>query len=338
MRKIILATLILGIFCSSVYAVNILNLFRRNEAQAIRNAAEVRAILQSLAPTEAEAKAHFDFIVNQWTPGHTPSDIPVTQDPDAQVAIEVRYLSFESPLAEMVLTKPAMNWSMIITAEPKMLPEHSREHTSWCAPFATMTPGTAWSGTYTYQPIYVRFLDDSNAEKLIRMTLSQRTASVMEAPKIVLKSGQPGMINDTTKIPFVEGVVPFNEFSGGKHELQYAPAIRHIPVGQTLAIQGTILQDDSVRLDRLYANFTTVKEVRKVKLLDDQNGNTVTVQVPSIASFRISIPEIVIPKGMSLLVAMPGMNEKGEVFLLITPKVVERPAEMATGHSGYSVR
>jgi len=333
-----LATLILSIFCSSVYAVNILNLFRRSETPAIRNAAEVRAILQSLAPTEAEAKAISELRTRMLSGEQALANVPVTQAPDVQVAIEVRYLSFESPLAEMVLTEPAMNWSMIITAKPETLPEHSREHTSWCTPFATMTPGTAWSGTYTYQPIYVRFLDDSNAEKIIRMTLSQRTASVMEAPKIVLKSGQPGMVNDTIKIPFVEGVIPFNEFSGGKPELQYAPAIRYIPVGQTFAIRGTILHDDSYRLEKGYFNFTSVKEVRTVRLLDDQNGNTVTVQVPSIASFRISIPEIVIPKGMSLLVAMPGMNEKGEVFLLITPKVVERPAEMATGHSGYSVR
>jgi len=318
MRKVILATLIMGIFCSTVYAVNIFNLFRRSEAPAVRNAAEVRAILQSLAPTEAEAKAISELRARILSGEQASSNVPVSQNPDAQIATEFRYISLESPLAEMVLQEPAMNWSMIIPVEPNN--NGVRSNTPpWDAPFAAMTPGTAWSGTYMNQPILVRFLDDSNAEKLIRLGQWDTKSNVLTAPKLTLENGQPGMINDTSLIPFVDGVYPIE----ADYALAYQPSIRMESQGQRLALQGTVLQDGSVRLDRLHADFNTVKEVRKVKLLDDQNGKTVTVQVPSVASFRISIPEIVIPKGMSLLVAMPGMNEKGEMFLLITPKVVE---------------
>ena len=62
---------------------------------------------------------------------------------------------------------------------------------------------------------------------------------------------------------------------------------------------------------------------------DAKTTSGVTIQVPTVASFRASIPEVVIPDGMSLLVAFPGVTyeqnigDKREMFLLITPKKCE---------------
>jgi len=77
-----------------------------------------------------------------------------------------------------------------------------------------------------------------------------------------------------------------------------------------------------------------------ITLEDGSTGTTdITVQQPVSRTLSVNMPTVVIPEGMSLLVAFPGIGfnhwrtdrnegEAEEAFLLITPKVVSNEAQV----------
>ena len=320
------------VIVSSLFAQNWL--FRR-ATPAITNVEEVRATLKSLVPTKAEAEAIAQLRqkVQESANGNVP--IQETEAPDARMSIKVSYISVNSPLAKMIITEPAMNWSTLL---PSFL--HSREADEKTEPYASHTkasPGRAWLGTFTETPLYVRFLDETNLEKFCRMIQLQHQASFMEAPQIFLNNGQTGSIQDVTAVPFVEGV----NLVRVDWEKHYLPLVRLFNRGTILMLKGTVLQDGSCLLEECVFNKDTIKNVEQVRLLEEDkklaNGkvekNSVTAQVPEIQSFQVNLPAMVVPKGMSLLLAFPGvrdLHEDMEMFLLITPRAFD-PAEHGHG-------
>ena len=156
----------------------------------------------------------------------------------------------------------------------------------------------------------------------------------------MLHSGQAGTVNDTTTVPFVTGVVPV-EADG---EVGYQPVLQYTDNGLVFTTQATLLQDGSCRLDVCQLNMSNILKTETYRLLEEEGftetkkgnvttiTNGITVQVPTVQSFRVALPEVVIPEGMSLLVAFPGIpavgyyyDAKGEsraTFLLITPRAV----------------
>ena len=308
--------------------MNIFNLFRRNEAQAIRNAAEVRAILQSLAPTEAEAKAISDLQTRRLIQELALLGNQI--NPNAEVGFRAYFITVSSPFAEMIIQEPAMNWGILVDT-PAVDNMHGtpfqRPNSSLIPSPNRTTPGRVLSAVYTETPMLVRFLDKDNTEKFIQMAQSQQLASVLKVPEVVLVSGQKGMIVDAcprSPVPFVEGVHPVE----ADDATAYQPIIRFTHQGSTLILQGSTLQDGSSRLSHVLFNRNKLLSVRTTRLLDDQNGKTITVQVPVVQSLQISIADVVVPSGMSLLLTYPNMEgidakEQDKVFLLITPGVVQ---------------
>jgi hypothetical protein len=55
-----------------------------------------------------------------------------------------------------------------------------------------------------------------------------------------------------------------------------------------------------------------------------ETNNSITVQVPQLVSFRVNLSGMVIPKGMSLLAALPGANgvDDSDIFMLVTAYAV----------------
>jgi len=120
-----------------------------------------------------------------------------------------------------------------------------------------------------------------------------------------------------------------------------------------LLIETTLQEDGSIRLDKCRLDITELAKIDTFKLVDSEPDNKVyktnersglTIQVPTVRSFRANIPEIVIPQGMALLVAFPGAEylyrENGEsygAFLLITPQVIHGEATTDAAVYGYSV-
>ena len=95
----------------------------------------------------------------------------------------------------------------------------------------------------------------------IQAAQGDRRNTVMEAPKVMLHNGQPGMINDTTQIPFVTSVTPVvADFAIG-----YQPIVTTFNQGQVLNVQATVSNDrQHVRL-QLNPIFTSLVRVQTFK-------------------------------------------------------------------------
>ena len=316
----ILFTVILSgiVICSGLFAAN---WFWTKTATDIASVEEIRATLQNFAPTEAEAKAIAQLRQKTRTPQQESPDanIPATEVPDAQMVVEVRFLT--SPHAKLITTHPAMNWSVLLPPTPSQVDINPQQV---ILPAET-TPGRAWSGEYTESPLYVRFLEEANVEKFVHLFF-RRQASVMEAPKITFLSGQRGAIDDTTLTPFVEGIRSFEV----NPDTAYEPIVRVAKQGQQYVIQGTVLQDGSCRLDMCQIVFSSLFKVELAALIES-GDQTIQFQVPTLRTFYVNVPEVVVPKDMSLLVACPGVHD---VFflILITPRAFD-PAERGEGEA-----
>ena len=364
MRKILLTLLIVFIVGASAFAV--WNPFSRTTTPTF-NEAELRAALASLAPTEAEAKAiavlreksfaQQQVALLQWradamqqmqqyadrlAPGelerfqrqtdeikHTidkwnlPAEAMPVDDSRVQIAVEYRFFSGPTPLIEAITGHPAMSWSALPVATPIVSP--------------STPPGTFSRSECLQMPMHVRYLENNKIERFYNLFLSLSTATVMEAPRHMLRNGEEGTVNDITTIPFVTSVLPI-EADGA---LAYQPIIQLLGQGQTYTTKVTLLQDGSYRLTS-QMEFTTATKVDQPKLINEESvpeprslfgsrnrtetKRGITVQAPSFNTIRMNIPDIVIPDGMSLLVAFPGYtnnNPSGGMFMLITPQKVE---------------
>ena len=341
MRKILLTLLCVSLVCASAFAF--WNPFNRSTKPTF-NEAEPRATLAELAPTEAEAEAiaalrkKSSVIQRAMQPKEyalvLPSDwkLPVEAEPvddeNVQIRIHYQFISGRAELTRKVIGHPAMEWSPLPVAD---------QFTNADAP-----ANGAVNAVNTQIPIQIRYLEQDNVQKFFQFFHSQRAACVLETPSLILENGQAGTIQDTTTIPFVTNVMPVV----ADNMVVYQPIITKIHQGMTTQIQATLLQDGSCRLTS-QLSINNVTRVDTYKLIDDgttdvvsQNGRNITkttrsinIQVPSFHTFRANIPDIVIPEGMSLLVAFPGAempywfnnrndNATYEAFMLITPTKV----------------
>jgi len=339
MRKVLLTLLVVSLICPSVFAFWF---FSSKQATPTFNEAELRAMLAHLTPTEAEAKAiaalrekssviqramqpkEFALILPSGNDLKPQVEAEPVDDDSVQFAIEYRFLSGPESLIKTITGHPAMEWSALPAATPSA---------------NTTPPGTFSRSVSVQMPIHVRYLENDKLERIIKPFMSHRTTSIMECPRYMLANGQEGTVSDVTQIPFVTSVCPV-EADGA---IGYQPIIQTLDTGITTTTKVTLLQDGSCRLASR-AEFVSVGEVSTYRLIDGGDEvvnesrlgfvrttktvkNGVTIQVPSFHTFRADIPDIVIPEGMSLLVAFPGdvappgnnSNEPGGVFMLITP-------------------
>jgi len=396
MRKILLSLLFVSLVCVSAFAI--WNPFGSKTVTPNNNEAELCAVLASLAPTEAEAKAiaklrektsiqlagqqreewarlqreyiqqrsqqlqrltekqndpstHADLqpilqrqinvvqqqmsqgmllpmtASNDLTTGsdqEPPVEAEPVKDESIQIAVVYRLFSDTESLAKTITGHPAMAWSPLPVATPFL---------------STGTPPGTFSHSVSVQmPMHVRYLEPSNVEKFYNLFRSRRASTIMESPRFIVSNGQEEILSDTTAIPFVTSVLPVEELGD---EPVYHPIIQLLGQGQTYTTKATLLQDGSYRLSSR-VEFTTIRKVEQYRLVDTpptpqqlaeypRTKGGITIQVPSFHTFRVHIPDIVIPDGMSLLVAFPGGNIAPEsnssdspgIFMLITPQKVE---------------
>jgi hypothetical protein len=126
---------------------------------------------------------------------------------------------------------------------------------------------------------------------------------------------------DVTDRAFVTGLNPVV----GDFATAYQPIIQVFREGMDFQIQATLLEDHSCRLDHCVADFSRINDAKLVTISGEE-PDSAKIQVPNVRSYRISLPEIVIPEGMSLVVAIPGISQSSDLdpmFLMITPRWIE---------------
>ena len=335
MRKVLLTLLCVSLVCTSVFAFWAFN----RPITPTFNEAELRAALAELAPTEAEAKAIAALRKSFQEP---PVEVEPVDDENVQIHIYCQFISGTAELIRKATGHPAMEWSPLPVAAP-----FANQLAKAAAP-ANM----AVSAVNTQIPIQIRYLEPENAQKFSGFFQSQRAASVMEAPSLVLNNGQVGSIQDTTTIPFVTNVVPIV----ADNAVGYQPIITKIDQGMTTQIQATLLQDGSYRLTSQWTISYLVK-VEQFRFIDEEPTpqqladspsakGGITIQQPIVRTLSVTMPDVVIPEGMSLLVAFPGVevphwhNNRNDnvtygAFMLITPTKVDCNPELKQDHDEW---
>jgi len=117
----------------------------------------------------------------------------------------------------------------------------------------------------------------SNIETYLFISAAQgdRRNSVMEAPKVMLQNGQPGMVNDTTQIPFVTSVTPVvADFA-----VSYQPVITMLNQGQVLHVRADVSRDRQHVLLTLNPTFSTLIRTQTFKFFGDDTDTEETETV-----------------------------------------------------------
>jgi hypothetical protein len=336
-RKILLALVIVSIVCVSAFAA-----WHMSQTPAFDEAG-LCAALSNLTPTEAEAKAISalrEKSLAQWAMSVDKADaagivftvpdvaviaekanvakavskLPVEAEPvddeNVMMMLQYHYFSAQESFIKKVVGHHAMSWSGF-PLEPQ--------------------------GSYGNVPVHVRYLEQDNAQKFNDILLLDKTNQMEGSPTIMLLNGQDSEVHAMTSIPFVTTALPIETESG----MGCVPIIQNFDTGWNAKSKVTLLQDGSCRLNCQF-EFARVEKSEYCELLtprderwEDKDGTAyrrtsggITVQFPTFRTFRAEIPDIVIPEGMSLLVAFPGAflpGERGEegMFLLLTPRKAE---------------
>ena len=224
---------------------------------------------------------------------------------DLQIAIEVRYITLSDQFYERMGTAFNMVFNNDkafgrITRVTNELPDESGEYVTTTTPRGNnVTVGLSAPRVFNanasipfnqdsfnatvpvfggYNPsagISTGFALLSNIETyfFIQAAQGDNRSSIMEAPKVMLQNGQPGMVNDTTQIPFVTSVTPVvADFAIG-----YQPIVTMLNSGQVLHIQATVSNDRQYVRMTLNPTFTTLVRVRTFKYFgDDVDEETTT--------------------------------------------------------------
>ena len=246
---------------------------------------------------------------------------------NGHVRLELRFMMIPEPFGKTLLANRAMDWTggLLFPGRHDYLVETP-------GPYQTEPqPGMYSLATTVPLPLHFRFMGKANAKRFSNIFQNHSRASILQAPKFTLISGQSAHINDTTERCFVTGLIPVvGDFAVG-----YQPITQTFQEGTNVKCQATLLEDRSCRIDYCVAEFarmddaelvTIRKEAAKTASKDDAQAGVAMIQVPNVRSYRISIPEIVIPEGMSLLVAVPGIVQSpvfDPMFLMITTHEIE---------------
>ena len=292
-----------------------------------RNMRELRRQLPTLQPTPKE-KAAIKKLRQNIFADHS---LLEQDSQNMPIRLELRFLAIREPFGATILASNAMEWTGLPIPEMKptrmMITDTEQTDRQFLVPnLAAATPPGLCSLTNTMPlPIHVRFMEEANATRFHNILQKSSHANILQAPKITFFSEEPWNISDTTERYFVTSVIPVE----GDEQTAYQPVIQIFREGTQVQGKASLLKDGSCRIDSCIAEFTAIDDdVRTVKLREEtmihgvSQDADITIQVPKVRSICISIPEIVIPEGMSMLVAIPGMAESldiGPMFLMITP-------------------
>lgn len=305
------------------------------------NMRKLRLQLETLSPTPAEKTAitrlrqniYDDYNSKTATQNPAADSRPLEESHDDTVTMTFRILTLKEPFGEAMLAHKAMEWTGLPV--PVDSPDENAGRLMIPNQKAETKPGLCSLMTTAPLPLHVRFMEKENVHRLLGITQGNSYANTLQAPRGTLLSGETLNVCDTVERYFVTSVIPVE----GDYAIAYQPVIQAFTEGVSINCRATMLEDHSCRLDSCAVEFTSIDdEVATVTLRDEWPGpgivndvsqNGISVQIPSIRSYSISIPEIAIPENMSMLVAIPGISKMSggdSMFLLVTPCRIESPA------------
>ena len=297
-----------------------------------RNMRELRRQLPTLQPTPTE-KAAIKKLRQNIFADHS---LLKQESQDTPISLEFRFLTVREPFGAAILANKAMEWTGLPFPEMMPIPKTitNTEQTgrrSIVPNLVAATPPGLCSLTNTVPlPLHVRFMEETNMVRFHDIFQKASYANILQAPKITFFSKEPWSTSDTSERYFVTSVIPVE----GDEQTAYQPVIQIFREGTQAQGKASLLEDRSCRIDSCIVEFATIDDDVKIVKLCEETGKVygfsqnsdIVIQVPKIRSICISIPEIVIPEGMSMLVAVPGIAESLDtdlMFLMIRPSIID---------------
>ena len=275
--------------------------------------------LNALVPTWEELEATAQLRQRMGESDHSEKAEKAIEDYGNQIAMEFRFLSIPEPFANAIITNYGPYWSGLPFSNRLTSQSDSTPIPDQLLP-NRMEPAPGFCSLTTTPPLslFVRLLSSQNKDRLMGIVQSNSRANVLQSPKITFISGKSTQINDVTTRHFVTNLIPVV----GDFAVAYQPIIQQFHEGPTLKCRATLLEDRSCRIDECVVEVAGILDVETVPVYNDM----ALVQVPKVQAYCFAIPEIVIPEGMSLLVAVPGLSRSSDLepmFVMITPQRIE---------------
>lgn len=203
---------------------------------------------------------------------------PADATSQAQVSIEVRYLSISPKLLAEIGLKP----DLIVPATPE-----KSETPKFSEPIATdddfpIQLISAATVVETKIPVAVQSLTDAQLKRLIETAQGDRRTNIMFAPKVTLFDGQSGEVSDASERPFVVDI-----------DRNRKTVIQSIAEGTQLAVRPRV-KNQGIALD-LQIQFSNIVDVQTTSKNPDQQ-----IQVPTVKATRIELSAM-IGNGKSLV-------------------------------------
>ena len=279
--------------------------------------------LNALVPTWEEQRATAQI----WQRMRE-SDNPETAEKDIedygnQIVMEFRFISIREPLANALVTNYGQYWTGMPVPNHLIPPNGSTPIPDQLLP-NQMEPAPGFCSLTTTPPLslFVRLLSSQNKDRLMGILQSDSRTNVLRSPKITFISGESGRIDDVTTRYLVTNLIPVV----GDFAVAYQPVVQPFHEGTSLKCRATLLEDRSCRIDECVMEVAEILGVETVPII----SHTAGVQVPKLRTYCISVPEIAIPEGMSLLVAVPGLSHSSDLepmFVMISPRRIESDPE-----------
>ncbi|HEV8607164.1 MAG TPA: M56 family metallopeptidase [Tepidisphaeraceae bacterium] len=164
------------------------------------------------------------------------------------------------------------------------------------------------------------FLDDTQAEKLVKAVQASVDSTILIAPRITLFNGQQGSIVLGEEIPYIAG---WSEPKDGKRD----PQISMVKTGFMFNLQPT------VNADRKYVTLSLHPRLAKLRKMEDvpwpkaAPGEKLNINKPDLAVQEIDTI-VSIPDGGTLLTLLPESDDKPKDprallnILLVRPTII----------------
>jgi hypothetical protein len=195
------------------------------------------------------------------------------------IAIEVRFVSLNEGALKEALPDS--------TVSPPDVPENGLADRFDVQPAQLDHPLGSHEGTHVTRaqwvvektcPLRIRVLEKDQCEKWFASCQDDRQTSVLQAPRVMVSSGQMACISDTSQAPFVVGL------KSDKGEAPQ-PQIRVVSEGTTLQLRPTAGRSGMIHLD-FTATFSKIQKVETVNFQQTAAGGK-SIQIPEVATVRM---------------------------------------------------
>ena len=193
------------------------------------------------------------------------------------------------------------------------------------------TPGQSWTQATSVveksMPVLYAQLEMPQVRDLIRGMQKDKSANILQAPKITVFNGQRATVMDATQRPFVVGVKAAAGEAGAAGKFE--PQIRIVSEGTTLRMRPVLAGKDRMRLEYEFT-LASIRSVETAKIPQGGGHKPLTVQVPEVASTHFST-SLDLPLGQTLAVgALTKQGTKaGAMLVLLEAEEIDLAAETA---------